>query len=144
MTWTYGGDPAANDRDKVRFLIGDTDTNDQQVSDEEIAYLLTSEGSVPGAAVAAVQALIAKFSRLVDKSVGDLSISYSQRVGQYEKLLRQLVQRRALRTGTPYAGGISESDKDTVEADTDRVRPEFYKGQFSHPGATDPAEDDED
>ena len=38
MTWTYSGDPATNARDSIRFLVGDTDTNDQLVSDEEIAW----------------------------------------------------------------------------------------------------------
>ncbi len=31
-------------------------------------------------------------------------------------------------TGGPYAGGISVSDKDTQESDTDRVQPRFVRG----------------
>ena len=38
MTWTYSGDPATNARDAIRFLTGDTDTNDQLINDEEIAW----------------------------------------------------------------------------------------------------------
>ena len=37
MAWTYGGDPAANARDAIRFLCGDTDTNDQLLNDAEVA-----------------------------------------------------------------------------------------------------------
>ena len=37
-------------------------------------------------------------------------------------------------TGTLYVGGISESDKDIYEQDTDRVNPRFSKGQFAFPG----------
>ena len=32
--WTYSGNPAASDKDAVRFLVGDTNTSDQLVSDE--------------------------------------------------------------------------------------------------------------
>ncbi len=39
MAWTYGGDPSANARDAIRFLIGDTDTNDQLLNDAEIAWI---------------------------------------------------------------------------------------------------------
>ena len=48
MTWTYGGAPgttsSATRRDAVRLLVGDTDTTDQQVSDEEIAQLQAEFG----------------------------------------------------------------------------------------------------
>lgn len=136
MTWTYGGDPSANDRDAVRFLIGDTDTTDQQLSDEEIAFLLTDRGSVAAAAHAAVLALIARLARLVDKSVGDLRLSYSQRQAAYKTLLGQIERRMALRTATPFAGGISVAQKDSVGDDTDRVVPAFERDQFDHPGTT--------
>lgn len=41
-------------------------------------------------------------------------------------------------TGTIYAGGTKQSEKDTQEADTDRVKPRFYRGQFATPGALRP------
>ena len=41
MTWTYSGNPSSTERDAVRFLVGDTDTNDQLLSNEEIDYLVT-------------------------------------------------------------------------------------------------------
>ena len=39
MAWTYDGDPSANARDAIRFLIGDTDTNDQLLADAEVAWV---------------------------------------------------------------------------------------------------------
>ena len=141
MTWTYGGDPSANSRDAVRFLIGDTDTADQQLTDAEIAYLVTAEGGVSAAAVAAVRALLAKFARLVDKSVGDLSVSYSQRRDQYQALLGELKTRHAMRSATPFAGGISLAQKDSVEDDSDRVPPAFERDQFRIAGTDDSPEE---
>ena len=41
MTWSYSGDPANSTNDSIRFLIGDTDTNDRLITNEEIAYIVT-------------------------------------------------------------------------------------------------------
>lgn len=90
MTWTYSGDPASNNRDAVRFLVGDTDTTDQLISDEEIAYLLDVYIEAPSAAVGAARSIAAKFSRQSDqaRTVGDLSLSesFSQKSNQYHHL----------------------------------------------------------
>ena len=142
MSWTYSGDPAASDADAVRFLIGDTSTTDQQLQDAEIAYLLTTEGSVYRAAAQAARSIGAKYARLVDKSVGDLRLSYSQRAASYEKLAASLVARATTRTATPYAGGISAADKALDEQDTDLAKPAFTVGQFDFPGTTPETEDD--
>jgi hypothetical protein len=78
MAWTYSGDPAANDRDAVRFLSGDTDTTNQQINDAEIAYLLAQwNNSTYIAASYACDAIAGKYTSKSDssKSVGDLSVS---------------------------------------------------------------------
>ena len=133
MTWTYGGDPGSSDRDAVRLQIGDTDTTDQQLTDEEIDYFLDQEDSVLDAALAAVRAILALYARLVDKSVGDLRQSYSQRLAAYQALEARL-KKQTVVYGAPVAGGISQARKDTVEEDDDRVAPAFARDQFSHPG----------
>jgi hypothetical protein len=40
--------------------------------------------------------------------------------------------------GTVFAGGISASQKQSQEADTDRVRPRFERGQMNWEGSTEP------
>lgn len=62
MAWTY--DPAKIEvgLNWVRLRIGDTDTNDQQLSDEEITSLL-AVGDRVSAAVAAARAISAKYAR---------------------------------------------------------------------------------
>lgn len=98
MTWTYSGNPGASDRDEVRFLIQDTDTNDQLLSNEEIDYLLTSYVDPYSAAVAAIVSLIGKAARSEEesKSVGDLSLSRKAgaRLAQWEALKRHLETER--------------------------------------------------
>ena len=141
--WTYSGDPSANDRDQVRFLVGDTDTADQQVTDAEIAFALTQHANERLAAALIARAIAAKYARRADKSVGDLSISYSQLQEHYAALATDLESRGGLLAGIPYAGGISKDDAETVEDDTDRVEPMFTIGMHDHPeGVTNNAEDE--
>lgn len=136
MTWTYSGDPSSSDRDEVRFLVGDTDTSDQLVTDEEIAYAVTEEADNLMAASRVAKAIAAKFARLVDKSVGDLKISYNQRQKAFLDLASELEKRSNESGAAPYAGGISISDKETVVDDADRVEPAFKRGMNDNPGGS--------
>lgn len=134
MTWTYSGDPSSTSRDAVRFLIGDTDNTSQLVTDEEIAYILTQEGSASSAAARVCRSLAAKYARFMDQSVGDLNISYSQRFKQFSEMAAKLESDASSRTGIPYAGGISQTDKDSRESDTDRILPVSKVGAHDYPG----------
>ncbi len=139
MTWTYGGDPDANARDAIRFLSGDTDTNDQLLSDEEIAWVnkevtgsTTATTGVYMAAYRCCLTIASKFSRLADQSVGDLRVSMSQKAKAYRAQAEE-IKSLADREGAvpvPYAGGITISDKDGVEDNSDRVKPWISTGQF--------------
>jgi len=99
MTWSYNTS-LATDKDKVRFYIGDTDTNDQLLQDEEINFLLAEMSNVLLAAAHAAKAIAAKFSRQADKAVGDLRISLSQKARAYMSLAADL-EKRAL-TSSAY------------------------------------------
>lgn len=95
MTWTYSGNPGSSTRDEVRFLIQDTVTSDQLLSNEEIDYLITAyDGDAYAAAIASIVALIAKAARAVEesKTVGDLSLTQraGERVKQWESLKKML------------------------------------------------------
>jgi hypothetical protein len=139
MAWTYGGDPAANARDAIRFLCGDTDTNDQLLNDAEIGWVNnqltgsdTATTALYNAAYRCCLLVASKFSRLADQSVGDLKVSMSQKAKAYREQALQMLE-LAGREGsvpTPYAGGISIADKEVDWANTDVVKPGFYKGQF--------------
>lgn len=79
MTFTYV-DPSSNNRDKVRFLIGDTNSTDYHMQDEEIAYLLTTwSNNVYDAAIAGAEIIAGQFAHKTNysRSIGDLSISES-------------------------------------------------------------------
>lgn len=133
MTFTYASSGLSSSTlYQVRFLIGDTDSNDGQLQDEEINFLISNEGSVQAAAIAAAESILAELARFVDKTVGPFSESLSQRIAQYEKLIASL-RRKQVVSASPYAGGISISNKNTRIADADRVRPAFGVGMMNNP-----------
>ena len=135
VNWTYSGDPGASPKDAVRFLIGDTDTTDQLLGDEEIDYLVTTAGTTNEAAAQACEA-ISVGGRLVDKEVDDLVIKARQRSEQYQKLASALRKRRVGSRMGVFAGGVSISDKESRRTDTDVPSPAFNRGQFDNPEVT--------
>jgi hypothetical protein len=138
MSFSYSGDPSASPLDELRFWIGDTDSTDAQLSDQEVKYLLRSNNdSVTAAAIEACRRLISKYSRYVDQKTGDIDIKYSQKIGQLEATISHI---RAGMNPVPYAGGISQSDIETVQDDDDRQGPVFSLGMMDNP----PSGDDPD
>ena len=127
MTWSYSGDPRKNDADQVRFLIQDTDKDDQLIQNEEIKFLLELEGSPLKAAAKSAEIIWAKFARLVDERVGRVSKSFSQRAKHYKDLMKQLRRSAAIKEALPFAGALKESQKDVLEEDNDRVQPSFTR-----------------
>jgi hypothetical protein len=134
MTWSYSGDPASSDRDAIRFLIGDTDTDDQLLSNEEIDYCITQGGpSVYQAAHDCAYAIASKFSRMAtSKSVGDMSLSYSDRAQAYFTLANELLELGARRE--PPTPWISPEN---IEHASDKTVPpnngtEFWTGQMDY------------
>ena len=79
-------------------------------------------------------AIASKFSRLADQSVGDLKVDMFQKATNAREQAA-LLKQQALREGntpTPYAGGISVSDKEIDEENSDIVQPYFSRGQFTN------------
>jgi len=134
MSWSYSGNPSTSANDEVRFLVGDTDTTDQLLQDEEIAWLITNCGTTRFAAVEAANGIAAKYSRMADKAVGDLRLSASQKSKQYFDLAKRLRRRAMVGSVTPYAGGITESDKNINRDNPDTVVPFFNREQGEIPG----------
>ncbi len=119
-------DPSYSDLNMVRFLIGDT-TIPELIADAEINGLLASN-SVVNTAIFCARSLAARYSRLADKSVGDLKISWSQVAKSYLALASSLGRSpQAIAGCVPWAGGTSLAEKVTERADTDRVQPVFTR-----------------
>lgn len=138
MAWTYdnspGTDTAAERRDSVRLLIGDTDTNDQQVTDEEIAFFLSQVSNrIYNAAALSCRAISAKYSRLVDTTFDEVSTDYSDRSKHYRELALVLEEQAKKYDGKSlraFAGGISEAVIEAKDRLEDRPLPAFRRNQF--------------
>ena len=76
MAWSYSGDPDSSALDGIRFLIGDTDTNDQLLANEEITWMnsqvsgsTTSTDALYTVAYRCMITIASKFSRLADQAL---------------------------------------------------------------------------
>ncbi len=136
----YTNNPTGNPRDAIRLLAGDisTSTGSELLSDVDYDFMLT-QGPTYVAAQLACNSLSAKFQGVAAdvkrKKVGDLEIEYvdATDAAQGYKQLSQKFGRMAAAQVSPYAGGISRSDKQVDELDTDRVSPYFARGLFDNP-----------
>lgn len=135
MAWTYDS-TLSTDRDKIRVLIGDYDSNDPMLSDEEIAFMQAENGDIYSTAAACIDIAIAALARKPEsKSVGPLSLSYAGRIRNLEAARTRIKKMKDDRAGVPipYAGGISRDDKIAVEQAGDRTN-DFAIGQMDAPG----------
>ena len=127
MSWTFS-ESLTTTRDKLRLRVGDTDANDPLLSNETLDVLLTDKGDdLALAAIDAVRAIIAKLGREFDRSAVGVGGSRSQKVQHFHDLLKQLTKESRLSTGV-VLGGVSASRKQTIEDDSDFVRPSFTVG----------------
>lgn len=140
--WTY--DPSDLDPNTasgrlniVRFLVGDTDTSNQLVSDEEINFSLSTEGDdVYSSAALVAKSLSAKYASYVDVELdGQLREDYSQLTTQYSNLSDLLTSEgntKKVNLGIS-AGGISKAEMRRVENLPDRVKPFFRRDSYKWP-----------
>ena len=142
MEWSYD----ASDLDKttasgrlntVRLLVGDTNTLDQQVQNEEITFALSeTNNNVYYAAAWVARAIASKYSRKVNTSLdGALSADYSDLQRQYSTLADNL-EYQGKKVGAVVgvvAGGITKTDINSVRENTDRVEGSFRRDRFRNP-----------
>lgn len=129
MAWTYSGNPASSNRDAVRFLIGDTDTTDQQLQDAEIDWLLVENPNPNMAAAHACEALAAKYARQVSTTNLSLSVSAGDRQAQYLMLATKLRRQAQDGGATMFVGGTSIAEKLERAENADEVQPAFQIGE---------------
>lgn len=142
MSWSYdvsdlNTTTSSGRLNSVRLLVGDTDTSDQLVQNEEIVFALSqANDNVYYAAGWTCRVIAAKFSRMVDTQLdGALQASYSDRAKQYQQLASQVEAQGKKTSGKSlgaFGGGISVSDVSVVNSDTDRIKPAFSIGQFDN------------
>ena len=142
MGWTYdptnlGTADAAQRLNSVRLLVGDTDTADQQLQDEEVTFGLGQNGnSIYHTASWSARTIASKYSRQVTTALdGALSADYSDLAKQYMSLADTLEYQAKTAGGNIgiYAGGISKTSVQAVRENTDRITPSFRRDRFKNP-----------
>ena len=151
LAWSYnasalGTSTAAERLNSVRLLIGDTDTSDQQLQDEEITFALSQTGdNIYTSGVWAANAIASKYSRRVTTEIdGALRAEYSDLAKNYRALAGQLREDgRRYSAGAlgVEAGGIFISEINTNRADTDRPQPFARMDRFQNNKAASPPDD---
>lgn len=131
MTFTYSSTSIATDLAKVRLTIGDTDSADALMTDEEINYILSRYDSVSRASMECVKIILAKWTRQTDRQGTGFSASRSQRFQHLKDLLVELKSGGGT-LATPTITGASKSDETSVENDTDYVPARFGQGMHSN------------
>lgn len=121
----------------VRLLLGDTNSLDQQLQDEEINFSLSMENDNPHlAASKSARYISAKYARLVDVELdGQLREDYSQLRYSYSELAENLYSEYASSKAALgiSSGGISTNEMERVRCDKNRPK-SFYVGQFKNRG----------
>jgi hypothetical protein len=142
MSWSY--DPtdldtttASGRLNSIRLLVGDTETADEQIQNEEITFaLLESGNNVYYAAAWAARAISSKFSRKVTTNLsGALSANYSDLAKQYKRLADDL-EYQGKTSGAVIgvlAGGITKSGIEAVRSNTNRIEGSFRRDRFRNP-----------
>ena len=134
MTWTYDGDPGGSNLSEIRFWAQLTNSSDERLSDEEIAFLRTKENSNREAAAACCEVLATKYSAEADIKAGasgELSIKMSQLSKQFSEMAIKLREESAKLAG-PYAASISIAEKEAQEDRDDRVKPAFARDKWKN------------
>ena len=142
MAWSYNPadlntTTASGRLNVVRLLVGDTETTDQQVQDEEITFALTESGNnVYYSGAWTSRAIASKYSRQVTTELsGALKAQYSDLAKQYKTLADRL-DYQGKTSGAAVgilAGGMTKTSINLVRSNTDRVAPVFTMDQFDNP-----------
>lgn len=132
MTWTYGQDPAANNRDAVRYLIGDTNVRSQLRSDEEIAYALLEAGdNVSEAAANTLEQLAIVYARLAESmQLGRRRTQYGDRSAKFRQRAEDVRVEAGVNAAGPLAPQIEVADREAALTDESRTPTQFRVGMM--------------
>lgn len=136
MSWTYTRNPASSTKDEVRFLVGQTSTDDPVVIwDAEIDWAITQSGSAYAAAVLVGESMLQQYAGkdALSLTVGNLSEDYGDRSARLAATIANLKRQMAMRNVVPAAGGVYLADRTARAADTSLVPQIFSVGMTDDP-----------
>lgn len=127
MAATYSGDPSSSDSDKVRFLLGDTNTSEAKLTDGEINFLLDEWYDPYLAAAEGAQQLSATAASWMSYTVDGTNLTMDQMQAKYSLLADQLrAQYRRLHRAAPWNAQANRGEYEAYELD-ESIQPALFK-----------------
>ena len=132
MTFSYNENALDVELNKIRLYIGDTDSNDPLLQDEEIASVQADTTGFRATVAACCRLICAQLARKVDYKLSLLTEKASVLYDRYEVQAERFEAMSSV--SYPWSGAIFKDDKEAVEDDTSLVKPKFKKDLHAHPG----------
>lgn len=125
MSYTYSGNPNSSIIDETHYRLGNTDPSSPFATDEEVLLALAdAHGNTYLAAAAVLETKAIQFAlRPTMVRRGDRWTSYGDAAAAFRTHAAFLRQQASLQTATVYAGGLSQSEKQSARRDTDLPQP---------------------
>lgn len=133
FTYTLSFDAAGTapqKRNVIRHLLRDIDSTRKIFDDEEIDFHVSTDANVWMAAAMLAEVALGTARGLRAKEVGDTRL-------EYLAARAPMWRARGLGHQKPYAGGVSISDKEILETDSDWPLRDFARDLHDHDGADD-------
>jgi len=85
MAWTYSGNPSTSDVDKYRFIIGDTDSANPIMQDEEIQFIVDTYKTERSILYQMFTRAATIFARDIKRSLGPQAEDPTERLKFYKE-----------------------------------------------------------
>jgi hypothetical protein len=134
-TYTYTFAPTTDETDRLRLLLGDTGDGTPSsttciFADEEYEWFISEgKGNDHLAAHHACSAAASKYSKLADKTLGPMSISYSGLSANFTRQAEQELRHATYEytvTPVPYSFTSETGDRDIESEEDDYKVPAFF------------------
>lgn len=131
MTFTYdAGGSFTTTLSQIRLEIGDTNSNDPFLTDEEIAYVTGAEGDFWSQCAKCCELIAAKVARDVDHRWGSSYEASSKIASNYLDMAKKFARKSS--ASYPWSQSIDVDSKLDNEEDTDIVQPLFKRGMHDN------------
>ncbi len=130
MSFSYDLADLATELNRLRLEIGDTDSDDYYLDDEEIQIIQSEKTSFYRRAAACCELVCAKVAKEVKYKIGHFSEDANEVFDRYKALGAKFQAYTSV--DYPWSSSISVSDKKTYEDDTSLVQPKIKKGQHDY------------
>ena len=132
MNFSYDPTDLADEFNRLRLEIGDTDSKDPLLDDDEVIKVQAEEDSFYMRASTCCSLIASKLIRRAKYRIGQFSEDARSEYDRYTIMASNFAKLAS--KSYPWAASISVATKETNETDTSLVKPKFKKGMFDAPG----------